>query len=106
MRSVFSSNDGSKNRSDSPKVIHRPPAPQVAESARQFLAAVGLDRARSHHLPKAGVIKTASDAWWNFEQRMQRFSVLSLDGGGCRGLIEIEVLKDIERRTGKKVIIF
>lgn len=30
--------------------------------------------------------------------------ILFLDGGGMRGLIQIEVLQQLERRTGRKVI--
>ena len=29
--------------------------------------------------------------------------VLFLDGGGIRGLIQIEILMELERRTGKKI---
>ena len=29
--------------------------------------------------------------------------ILSLDGGGIRGLLQIEILSEIERRTGKKI---
>ena len=30
--------------------------------------------------------------------------MLFLDGGGMRGLLELEVLMEIERRTGRKII--
>ena len=35
---------------------------------------------------------------------MAKFRILSLDGGGLRGIIPVLVLKEIERRTGKRII--
>lgn len=33
----------------------------------------------------------------------KKFRILSLDGGGLKGIIQITVLKEIERRTGKRI---
>ena len=33
----------------------------------------------------------------------QKFRILSLDGGGLRGIIPVLILKEIERRTGKRI---
>lgn len=34
----------------------------------------------------------------------KKFRILSIDGGGLRGIIPVMVLKEIERRTGEKII--
>ncbi len=34
---------------------------------------------------------------------MSLFTILSIDGGGIRGIIPAMVLADIERRTGRRI---
>ena len=38
------------------------------------------------------------------EQRRRGARVLCLDGGGARGLVQLEVLRQIEERLGGKII--
>ena len=37
------------------------------------------------------------------EKKPQRINVLSIDGGGIRGIIPAMVLAEIESRTGKRI---
>ena len=53
---------------------------------------------------KSSVVPTADTPLPN-EFKVQGGSrILSLDGGGIRGLIQIEILGEIERLTGKRIV--
>lgn len=58
-----------------------------------------------HHAPKLASFSSKSSLAQREHSKTRRPRILCLDGGGMRGIIEAEFLKEIEKRAGKKVIL-
>ena len=58
-----------------------------------------------HQTPKLIEFAIKASLAQRTHSNTRRPRILCLDGGGMRGIIEAEFLKEIEKRSGKKVIV-
>lgn len=76
---------------------------RLVAACRRLVAAVGIERRYGDHLrtPRERIFGMFPNVFRR--PRPHGVRVLTLDGGGARALVSIEILKELERRTGQPI---
>ena len=88
-----------------PEEFRQPDHNQIAQDYKILQEEVEARRAEYQHGPTPQLAEGVVKAMQQMEDfRVAKGSkILCLDGGGVRGLVQIAILRQIERRTGKRI---